>query len=151
MNYWLFKSEPTVFSIDDLQRVGIEAWNGVRNYQARNMLHDQTALGDPILFYHSSCAEPGIVGLAEIASSPYVDASAFDPTSPYYDAKSSSENPRWYQVDVKFVRKFKHTLSLTQLRQQLVLQDFQLLRQGNRLSILPISPMHWHILLTLAT
>ena len=149
MNYWLVKSEPDVFSIHDLQRVDVEGWNGVRNYQARNMLRDQMRIGDQILFYHSSCTEPGIVGLAEVASSSYPDMTALEPDSPYYDAKSTLENPRWYQVDVKFIRRFARTITLNQLRNQPALTELLLLRKGNRLSVMPVSPTHWHSILAL--
>ncbi len=149
MNYWLVKSEPDVFSIHDLQRVGVEGWNGVRNYQARNMLRDQMRIEDQILFYHSSCAEPGIVGLAEVASSSYPDMTALESDSPYYDAKSTLENPRWYQVDVKFIRRFARTITLNQLRNQPALTELLLLRKGNRLSVMPVSPTHWHSILAL--
>ena len=149
MQYWLMKSEPDVFSIDDLQRVTIEPWNGVRNYQARNMLRDQMQIGDQVFFYHSNCSVPGIVGIAEVASQGYPDPTALEPESPYYDPKSTADKPCWYQVDVRFIRKFPQPISLTQLRQQSVLLDFCLLRKGNRLSVMPVQPQEWEFILAL--
>lgn len=141
MNYWIFKSEPDTFSIDDLKNRDrqIEPWNGVRNYQARNFIRDNTKIGDKILFHHSSCKTPGIAGIAEIVSAPYPDHTAFDTSSPYFDAKSKKENPAWYMVDVKFVKKFNDVISLNDLKNHERLQDLILLRKGNRLSIMPIT------------
>ncbi|HEY3486786.1 MAG TPA: EVE domain-containing protein [Gammaproteobacteria bacterium] len=149
MNYWLMKSEPDVFSIDDLERAGTECWNGVRNYQARNMLRDQMQQGDLAFFYHSSCDVPGITGIMRISRAGYPDATAFDTASPYYDAKSTAANPRWYMVDVQLVRKLKHIITLQQLKTDSRLQDFALLRRGNRLSVLPVSARQWKYILSL--
>ena len=147
--YWLMKSEPDAFSIDDLQRVGTEPWNGVRNYQARNFMRDDMRMGDGVFFYHSNCAEPGIVGLAEVASAAYADPTQFDPKSDYYDAASRREAPRWLLVDVKFRRRLRRTITLDELRQRDDLGDFALTRRGNRLSVLPVTPAQWKIILAL--
>ena len=149
MDYWLMKSEPDEFSIDDLeQRPGqSEPWDGVRNYQARNMLRDEMKPGDQVLFYHSSCETPGVAGIAEIVSEGYPDPTAFDPEDKHYDPKSDPDNPRWFLVDVKFVRKLKRVIPLTELKAQSKLEDMQLLRRGNRLSIMPVTKREWdHIL-----
>ncbi|HRJ53938.1 MAG TPA: EVE domain-containing protein [Candidatus Thiothrix moscowensis] len=147
MQYWLMKTEPDVFGIDDLATVGTEPWDGVRNYQARNMMRDQMQIGDQVLFYHSNCEMPGIVGIAEIATAGYPDDSAFDPEAKYYDPKSDPTQPRWYRVDVKFVRKLQRTISLAELKEEQVLADMPLVRKGNRLSVMPVAPSEWkHIL-----
>lgn len=151
-SYWLLKSEPNVFGIDDLRRLPTqtEGWDGVRNYQARNFLRDQMQVGDLGYFYHSNCKEPGIVGIVEIVSAGYPDAMAFDPTSRYYDAKSTPAHPRWYQVDVKFKQKFSRTLTLTELKQQPELKNMPLVCKGNRLSVMPVTPEEWKVILQLA-
>lgn len=149
MQYWLMKSEPDVFGIDDLQRVGIEPWDGVRNYQARNMLRDQMQLGDLVFFYHSNCELPGITGLAEIARQGYPDDTAFNPEAKYFDPKSDPQNPRWYRVDVKFVRKLQRTLSLQELREHPALKNMPLVHKGNRLSVMPVTEQEWHDILAL--
>lgn len=149
MQYWLMKSEPDAFSIDDLARVNIEPWDGVRNYQARNMLRDQMQVGDQVFFYHSNCDMPGIVGIAEIAKAGYPDDTACNPDAKYYDPKSTSENPRWYRVDVKFVRKLKRTISLNELKVHPALTEMPLVRKGNRLSVMPVASQHWHDILGL--
>ena len=152
MNYWLMKSEPGEFSIDDLKgRPGkIEPWDGVRNYQARNMMRDGMKKGDLVYFYHSNCELPGIVGIMKIAQESYPDPTAFDPKDKHYDPKSDPENPRWLLVDVKFVRKFKRTIALAELRQHMdALGDFALLRRGNRLSVMPVSQDQWDYILEL--
>lgn len=149
MQYWLMKSEPDVFGIDDLARVGIEPWDGVRNYQARNMLRDQMQVGDLAFFYHSNCDVPGIVGIAEIVTAGYPDATAQNPDSNYYDPKSTDENPRWYRVDVKFVRKFRRTISLAELKTQATLVEMPLLRKGNRLSVMLIASQTWQTIIDL--
>lgn len=136
--YWLFKSEPSEFSIDDLKRVSCESWGGVRNYQARNFMRDQMHVGDMLLFYHSSCPKPGVVGVAKIVKEAYPDASAFDKSSAYYDPKSDPENPRWLMVDVEFVEKFDRLIELKELRENSKLNDMLILRKGNRLSITPL-------------
>ncbi len=151
MAYWLMKSEPSVFGIDDLkakpQRTSF--WDGVRNYQARNFMRDGMKKGDKVFFYHSSCPEPGIVGIATVAREAYPDATAFDRKSPYYDAKSDPEKPIWMGVDVKFVRQFKRVISLEELKQEPRLDGFTLLRRGNRLSVMPVSEEHWNVVLGL--
>jgi predicted RNA-binding protein with PUA-like domain len=142
MNTWLMKSEPAEASIDDLQRAGSLPWTGVRNYQARNFMRDAMRLGDRVLFYHSSCAEPGIAGLAEVASKPYPDPTQFDRHSPYFDAKSSPAQPRWLLVDVRFVAKTP-LLALSRLRELPQLASLQVLQRGSRLSITPVSEAEW--------
>lgn len=152
MRYWLMKSEPTTFSIDDLaSRPGqTEPWDGVRNYQARNYMRDGMQLGNRIFFYHSNCPTPGIVGLASIASTAYPDPSQFNSSSPNYDPTSRPGNPRWGMVDVRFNRKLKRILSLSELRQHAdQLDGFALLERGNRLSIMPVEPAHWEYILGL--
>ncbi len=147
MNHWLMKSEPDAFSIDDLKRKKREAWDGVRNYQARNFMRDGMRPGDKVFFYHSNCAVPGIVGVAEVATDAYPDPSQFDPKSRYFDPGSSRDNPRWMLVDVKFAKKLKRTISLDELKNDPALADMPLLRKGNRLSVMPVDAAHWkHIL-----
>lgn len=149
MNYWLMKSEPEEFSIDDLEaRPGRrEPWDGVRNYQARNMMRDQMAPGDGVFFYHSNCEVPGIVGIMKVVSESYPDPTAFDPEDKHYDPKSDPDNPRWYLVDVGFVRKFKRTLPLSELRTMPALEELALVRRGNRLSVMPVTPAQWQAIL----
>ena len=143
MQYWLMKSEPNEFSIDDLARVKVEPWDGVRNYQARNFMRDEMALGDRAFFYHSSCKVPGIVGTMEIASDAYPDPTAFDPNDAHYDPKSAADNPTWMLVDVKFRGKLKTPLTLEQLKREPPLADMRLLKRGNRLSVFPVDRRHW--------
>jgi len=149
--YWLMKSEPDAFSIDDLQRVGVEPWTGVRNYQARNFMRDGMQVGDGVLFYHSNCAVPGIVGTATVASKTYPDETQFNPKSDYYDPKSTREQPRWQLVDIAFERKLKRTIALDQIKQRAdrLGEEFALIRRGNRLSVLPVSAAQWKTLLSL--
>jgi predicted RNA-binding protein with PUA-like domain len=144
MRYWLMKSEPDEVSIDDvLAAPGRQvAWFGVRNYQARNFMRDQMQAGDLAFFYHSSCAEPGIAGIVEIASGAYPDASQFDPAGHYYDPKATAEQPRWISVDVRAVRKTR-LLSLKELRGFPELAEMRLLAKGSRLSITPVEPAEW--------
>jgi predicted RNA-binding protein with PUA-like domain len=149
MNHWLMKSEPDTFSIDDLERVGAECWNGVRNYQARNMIRDEIHTGDLAFFYHSSCQVPALVGIMEIIRNAYPDPTAFDALSPYYDPKSTVANPRWYMVDVRFVRKLKRPITLQELKTHSRLEDLALLRRGNRLSVMPVSAQQWTYILSL--
>lgn len=149
MQYWLMKSEPDAFGIDDLEKVDIEPWDGVRNYQARNMMRDQMQVGDGILFYHSNCEVPGIVGIAEVATSGYPDDTAFNPEAKYFDPKSDPENPRWYRVDVKFIRKLKRTISLAELKEETALAEMPLVRKGNRLSVMPVSSQEWNHILSM--
>jgi len=152
MRYWLFKSEPNSFSIDDLfnRPKKTEHWDGVRNYQARNMLRDEIKAGDQGFFYHSSCKFPGIVGIVDIVKSAYPDATALNPESKYFDPKSTPENPRWFVVDVKFVKKFSTTISLDQLKKYSTLENMQILRRGNRLSITPVSNVEWKKIIEIA-
>jgi predicted RNA-binding protein with PUA-like domain len=142
MAYWLMKSEPSECSIDELVREGRVPWTGVRNYQARNFMRDDMRVGDGVLFYHSSCPEPGVAGLAEVACAAYPDATQFDPASKYFDPKSTRDQPRWLHVDVKLVRKTA-LLSLADMRTMSPLQDMRLLQRGNRLSITPVSAPEW--------
>ena len=150
MRYWLMKSEPDEFSIDDLARAKgkTTAWFGVRNYQARNFMRDGMRLGDRAFFYHSSCPEPGIAGLVEVSRLAYPDASQFDPKSPYFDPGATRDNPRWLNVDVKLLRKTR-LLGLPELRSHPELAQMRLLQRGNRLSITPVEPAHWDFILTL--
>jgi predicted RNA-binding protein with PUA-like domain len=149
MKYWLVKSEPDEFSIDALQRVGVEPWTGVRNYQARNYLR-QMKVGDGVLLYHSSCALPGVAGVARVAVAAFPDPTQFDPSSDYHDPKSKPEEPRWFAVDVAFVRKLKRIIALEKLRDHAdSLAEFPLLRRGNRLSVLPVTGAQWKTLLAL--
>jgi predicted RNA-binding protein with PUA-like domain len=147
--YWLIKSEPDEFSIDALARVKNEPWSGVRNYQARNFMRDGMQVGDGILFYHSNCAEPGVVGLAEVATEAYPDPTQFDPRSDYFDAGSKQEEPRWLLVDVRFKRKLKRTITLTELKGRDELEEFALTRRGNRLSVMPVTRAQWDFILGL--
>jgi predicted RNA-binding protein with PUA-like domain len=150
MRYWLMKTEPDEFSIDDLAKKKVEAWTGVRNYQARNFMRDGMQVGDGVLFYHSSCEVPGVAGIAEVASAAYPDPSQFDRKSDYYDAASKREEPRWYLVDVKFKRKLKRTIALTELKERAAeLEGFPLLARGNRLSVLPVTTAQWDFILKL--
>ena len=143
------KSEPDAFSIDDLARKPkkTEHWDGVRNYQARNMMRDQMKKGDLIFFYHSSCKEPGIVGIATVVTEAYPDFTAFDTKDKHYDPKSDPAKPRWYMVDVKLVRKLKRNISLLELKKHKSLADMPLLQRGNRLSVMPISKKHWDFII----
>jgi predicted RNA-binding protein with PUA-like domain len=144
MRYWLMKSEPSEVSIDDLAAAPNQtvAWFGVRNYQARNFMRDQMQLGDRAFFYHSSCAEPGIAGICEVTKAAYPDETQFDAGGKYYDPKSTPDNPRWLNVDVKLVNKTR-LVSLAELREHAALADMLVLRRGNRLSITPVDPAHW--------
>lgn len=151
MQRWLMKSEPNEFSIDDLKASPKQTsmWDGVRNYQARNMMRDEMKKGDAVFFYHSNCDEPGIVGLAEVAKEGYPDPTAFDSQDPHFDPKSDPDAPRWYLVDVKFKRKFKRTISLAELKACDELADMRLLQRGNRLSVMPVSEHEWEFILGL--
>lgn len=151
MGYWLFKSEPDTFSIDDLKARGAkgEPWDGVRNYQARNMLRDEVKKGDLVFFYHSNTDVPGIVGIAEVIKPAFPDPSQFNPESDYFDPKATPENPRWFCPQVKFHSKFKHIISLDQLKQIPALADMALVRKGNRLSIMPVTADQWHCIMGL--
>lgn len=149
MQYWLMKSEPGSYSIDDLKRDRRTCWDGVRNYQARNMMRDDMCKGDPVFFYHSNCDEPGIVGIAEVSRTAYPDHTAFDPEDPHYDPKSDPDNPRWFMVDLRYKRKLKRTITLAELRGIRKLEGLQLLKRGNRLSVMPVDPKHWKAILAL--
>jgi len=144
MNYWLMKSEPDECSIDDALAAAhrITPWTGVRNYQARNFMRDAMRVGDGVLFYHSSCAEPGVAGLAEVASAPYPDPTQFQRRSPYFDAKATRAAPRWMMVDVRALRKLR-LVPLAALRRHRPLAKMWLLRPGSRLSITPVTPAEW--------
>lgn len=146
--YWLMKSEPDEFSIEDLARAPHRRtpWFGVRNYQARNFMRDAMNVGDGVLFYHSSCPEPGIAGIARVASAPYPDATQFDRKSPYYDPKSKRDAPRWTLVDVELVKKTR-LMPLDEMRGYRELQDMVVLRRGNRLSVSPVAPHEWRFIL----
>lgn len=146
MRYWLMKSEPSEYSIDDLQRDGHVAWFGVRNYQARNFMRDQMQVGDPVLFYHSSCDEPGIAGLAEVSSPAYPDETQFEAGGKYFDPKATRDKPRWFNVEVRF-RKKTRLLSIAELRQYPELATMRILAKGNRLSITPVDPEEWKFIL----
>ncbi len=144
MRYWLMKSEPDDVSIDDALAApdGTVAWVGVRNYQARNFMRDLMQVGDGVLFYHSSCAEPGIAGLAEVASTAYPDPTQFDPDSEYFDAKATQENPRWMLADIRAMQKTR-LISLAELRAHPQLAEMLVLQRGNRLSITPVTKDQW--------
>jgi predicted RNA-binding protein with PUA-like domain len=151
MSFWLMKSEPEAFSIDDLasRPDRIEPWDGVRNYQARNLLRDRMQAGDRAFFYHSNCSEPGIVGLMRIVRPAYPDDTAFDPSSPYFDPSGDPANPRWYRVDVRFERKLRRVIRLAELKIHPQLANLALVRKGNRLSVLPVSEAEWNFILSL--
>jgi predicted RNA-binding protein with PUA-like domain len=150
VNHWLLKSEPEEFSIDDLARVGREPWSGVRNYQARNFMRDEMQVGDGVLFYHSNCKPPGVVGIARVASRAYPDPTQFDPDSDYHDPASDPDAPRWLLVDIAFERKLDRCITLDELKAQAeALGDRPLLRRGNRLSVLPVSKAQWRHILSL--
>ena len=150
MRYWLMKSEPSDVSIDDLAAMPNQAvaWYGIRNYQARNFMRDQMNAGDKVLFYHSTCAEPGIAGLAKVSKRAYPDATQFDPKNKYFDPKATPENPRWVNVEVKLVKKTR-LLPLAELRTYSELENMRVLQRGNRLSITPIDPAEYEFILTL--
>ena len=147
-NYWLMKSEPSCFSIDDLQNAPNKTtcWDGVRNYQARNFMRDAMKIHDRVFFYHSNCKPPGIIGIAEVVSAAYPDYTAFDPTSEHPDSLSTPDKPRWFMVDICFVKKFPQLISLESLKSYLELSNMQLLRKGNRLSVLPVSKFEWEFI-----
>ncbi len=144
MRYWLMKSEPSDVSVDDVAAMPKQTvpWYGVRNFQARNFMSDEMSVGDGVLFYHSSCPEPGVVGIAEVASGAYPDATQFDPKSPYHDEKSRPDKPKWKNVDVKLVRKTP-LLSLADMRADPKLVGMVVLKRGNRLSITPVTAAEW--------
>jgi predicted RNA-binding protein with PUA-like domain len=152
MKYWLMKSEPGCFSIDDLAKrpKRTEHWDGVRNYQARNMMRDEMRKGDKAFFYHSNCESPGIVGVVEIVKEAYPDFTAFDLNQQHYDPKSTRDNPRWFMVDVQFLEKFSQGVSLEELKQNPYLKNLMVLRKGSRLSITPVAAEEWKLIVTLA-
>jgi len=151
MNYWLMKSEPDVFGIEDLltRPAKTEPWDGVRNYQARNMMRDDMKQGDLAFFYHSNCKQPGIAGIMKIVREGYPDHTAFDAKEKYLDPKSDPQSPRWYMVDVQHVRTLKRIITLTELKTHDALSELPLLRRGNRLSVMPVSKTHWDFILSL--
>ena len=149
--YWMMKSEPDAFSIDDLQRVGTEPWNGVRNYQARNFMRDGMRVGDGVMIYHSNTKVPGIAGLAHVASAAYPDDTQFDPRSHYFDPKATREQPRWFLVDVAFERKLDRLIPLEEIRRHAdaLGEGFALTARGSRLSVFPVTAAQWKLLLSL--
>jgi predicted RNA-binding protein with PUA-like domain len=151
MNYWLMKSEPDAFGINDLYKKPnqTEHWDGVRNYQARNMMRDAMKLGDQVFFYHSNCEQPGIVGIMEVVKEGYPDFTAFDPDDAHFDPKSDPDKPRWMMVDVKFVKTLSRTISLRELKARQELVNMAVVRPGNRLSIMPVSADEWQFILGL--
>jgi len=153
MAYWLMKSEPDVFGIDQLaaRPNQTEPWDGVRNYQARNMMRDEMRVGDQVFFYHSNTEEPGIVGIMAVARAAYPDPTAFDPEAKYYDPKSDPDDPRWFLVDVRYRRHLRRNIPLTELKQYAdgPLDGFPLVRKGNRLSVMPVTPEQWDFILRL--
>ena len=154
MNYWLMKSEPSTFSIDDLQAAPkrCTCWDGVRNYQVRNMMRDDMKVGDLAFFYHSSCEQPGVAGIVKIVRAAYPDHTAFDPKDPHFDAGSKANDPRWLMVDVELEQRFAKIITLDVLRKHAdgKLKDMALLKRGNRLSITPVSVAHWRFITSLA-
>jgi predicted RNA-binding protein with PUA-like domain len=149
MKYWLMKSEPNTYSVDDLakKRQKTDGWEGVRNFQARNFMRDDMNCDDLAFFYHSSCAIPGIAGIMRIAKNGYPDLTALNPESPYYDPRSTRQNPRWFQVEVQLIQKFKHLIPLSDLKKNPTLSNMVCLRPGNRLSITPVTSNEWHSIL----
>ncbi len=152
INYWLMKSEPDAFSIDDLaaQPNKTDHWDGIRNYQARNFMRDDMNKGDLAFFYHSNCDEPGIVGIMEIVRTAYPDHTAFDPDSKYFDPKSDPDNPRWLMVDVRYRRKLRRPVSLATLKADPVLSTMRVCQKGSRLSIMPVSVDEWDAVLDMS-
>ena len=151
MNYWLFKSEPSEFSIDDLKNVKKpEPWDGIRNYQARNLLRDEVKLNDSVLIYHSSCKDIGVAGTAKVVKEAYPDPAQFNPESHYFDPKANSDNPRWYCVDVTFESKFQQIISLKVIKETPELADMVLVKRG-RLSIQPVTKSEWRLINKMAT
>jgi predicted RNA-binding protein with PUA-like domain len=147
MAYWLFKTEPDTFSIDTLRTQKVSCWEGVRNYQARNMMRDQVKVGDLVLIYHSSCKNVGVAGIAKVVREAYPDHFQFDPESDYYDPKSDPDNPRWIMVDVEFVRKTTRVIPLSVMKAMPELENMPLVKRGNRLSIMPVTEEEWEAIL----
>lgn len=152
-NYWLVKSEPDAFSIDDLKSApnSTTHWDGVRNYQARNFMRDQMKIGDPVLYYHSNCDEPGIVGIAEVVKEVYPDFSAWDESSRYFDPKSTSDNPRWFMVDIQWKQTFARTVSLREMKETPALDGMKVIQRGMRLSVQPVEKAHFDHILKMAS
>ena len=150
MQHWLMKTEPDTFGIDDLARVKVEPWTGVRNYQARNSMRDDMKIGDRVLFYHSNATPPGVAGLAVVKRTGVVDATQFEPSSPYYDPSSKRDAPRWICVDVEFVEKLPRLIALDELRANPALDGMVLLQKGSRLSVQPVSAAHYKAVLAMA-
>lgn len=146
MNYWLMKSEPDVFSIDDLKKKKKSGWDGVRNYQARNFMRDEMKLGDLVLFYHSNAVPPGVSGLAKVSKTSHPDPTQFDEKSEYYDPKATKEKPRWFMVEVEFVEKFDRLISLNELKETKGLENMPVVQKGSRLSINPVSASEFKII-----
>ncbi len=151
MQYWLVKSEPSSYSIDDLMQDKKTAWTGVRNYQARNFMRDEMRVGDVVLFYHSNADPAGVAGVAKVASGVYPDPTAFDTKSDYYDEKSKKENPRWLLVDIGFVKKFKEVIPLSDLRKEKALAKMRLLEPGQRLSVMPVTKEEFEYIIKMAS
>lgn len=151
MNYWLMKSEPSGFSLDDLKRMpgGTEHWDGVRNYQARNLLRDVIKVGDGVLFYHSNCPQPAIVGLAKVVREGYPDHTALDPREQHFDPKATDDKPTWFMVDIQYLCHLPHPLTREDLRQHPLLAGMEVLRKGNRLSVQPVTVQEWQTILVL--
>jgi predicted RNA-binding protein with PUA-like domain len=149
-NYWIFKSEPDVYSIDNLEKDKTTFWDGVRNYEARNFLRDKVKKGDLVLFYHSNCDEPAVVGICEVVKEGYPDFTQFDPSNKHFDPKSKRENPTWFMVDVKFVKKLKKPVTLNEMKKNHKLKDIRLLQKGNRLSIIPITEKEYQEILKMS-
>ena len=150
MKYWLIKSEPDAFSIDDMEKAGTEPWDGIRNYQARNFMRDEMQIDDLVLFYHSNTKPPSVVGLVKVASRPYPDYTAWDEKAKYFDPKSSEENPRWMMVDFTFLEKFTKGVSLDEIKKEDALEEMLIRRKGSRLSITPVEKKHFHHLLQMS-
>lgn len=150
MKYWLMKSEPDVYSIQNLERDKTQGWDGVRNYQARNFMRDEMKKGDLVFFYHSNAKPAGIAGIAEVHKESHPDPTQFDPKSEYYDEKASKENPRWFQVALKHKKTLKEVITLDDLREKPVLKDMLVLRKGNRLSITPVTKKEWDTIVKIA-
>lgn len=151
MKYWIFKSEPSTYSIDDMMRDVTTYWNGVRNYQARNFLRDDVKIGDQVLFYHSSCEVPAVVGLCEVVKNGYPDFTAFNPKSEYFDPKIKMKEPTWFMVDIKFVKKFRNPVTLQNIKSNPKLKNLKLVQKGNRLSIIPITKDEFDEILKMAS
>lgn len=151
MAYWLFKTEPDTFSIDTLRTQKVSCWEGVRNYQARNMLRDAIKVGDEVLIYHSSCNQVGVAGIARVVREAYPDHFAFDLSSDCFDPKSSPDNPRWVMVDIEFVRKTQRVIPLSVLKAMPELSELALVKRGNRLSVMPVSEAEWQAILSKET